>query len=111
MKQYRQRWRCCRKDKVKWNKTKVKKKCKYCSDGRISLVNLFHAGIKMPVGECVTFSPEETYYRKTKGSIGIEIKAQDGSWEMHGEMAEPKFSVYIDIPSSKIGRASCRERV
>lgn len=77
---------------------KSKKKCKYCSDGRISFVNLFHAGIKMPEGECVTFSPEETYYRKTKGSIGIEIKAQDGSWEMHGEMAEPKLSVYIDIP-------------
>lgn len=50
---------------------KSEKKCKYCSDGRISLVNLFHAGIKMPEGECVTFSPEETYYRKTKGSIGI----------------------------------------
>ena len=28
---------------------------------------------------------KETYYRKTKGSIGIEIKAQDGNWEMHGE--------------------------
>ena len=30
---------------------KSEKKCKYCSDGRISLVNLFHAGIKMPEGE------------------------------------------------------------
>ena len=69
---------------------KSEKKCKYCSDGRISLVNLFHAGIKMPEGECVTFSPEETYYRKTKGSTDTFPKRHHGaSWQILLEYFQP----------------------